>query len=1428
MENPSNSNVTKESAPKSQSILKVDLKASQNFGNGVEKVVVPFKREEDMILLCLSIFLHDFVHDYNLASMHKRVIKGEVDTGKKDENGNRIKVKTYDILKTLNIGINNPTFKIYLYESGGYGEVTLYDDEKFEDIPIREGSKIKEYLKYIQVNNQELPIAMSAGEKTTYEEPLKMVDIVKENKSILEKKMGDDTYEEQPYISPEDENVLYYPLIRDFTEKVTYETLIKLFEKNADFLGMHSSLNTYVVTYLGSNIGKEAPEFLSKVSSINDKNGKEMHNLAMFNYILCSFDCISNDIKNSLELTSEDLFFSDLFIILRSAYISIFNSTNKDLTLDPLDILNSTSVLQQFIVFYMLFLNCKSIDEFLMSLNKQVGGDEMEEGEVEKKERYNVLQKLSQNVEVREYPGEEGQNIYYAKPESVSYPGTEGIFITHNNLLTTLARGMFVKLGIWEKIFSGIPGYSKTDGTFFTFGYKEMDMISYDKLIELYPTSPENEGHINNELLILQILILKNILIEMPPAKTLTLGSKIDDQLKNYLDVFYNHYFIDKNQKTEVPPVNIDAEVIENPNIPLEKETDTMFFDSDYGSGSGSDEESIEHMSDSDIFEGGGELLSKENIEGYGDIEMTEIKGQPDIKETGEEGDKISEPNVEEQSIKGDVPQIVTEIIKPPRPPTMPILFKNLKKMYQNNIYTIQNLKSSKIPQITLPNGTNIDNLYDLLSYNETLMHRTGTQYNIPSPALKFVINNAANIAANINGSKMIYSKRDKLEIKRIIDEVNSINDITEFNVELTKENETYNAILEEVLKLENREKELKNLKRRNKITLKQYNELLKLQYEIKNITNGRLIPSENKRYILEKIVTLNQKEGLGKGNEFLREWTENYAMWFDKSQALFGLYRSLVRGTFCPTTSMMDAMFNCSIKYGATETKEVGTSFYELIYESDEIDPSTNKPNKVISYGGVVLNYNEIVNDIEQLNAKIDFDLVYIDRKNQINDVANISTIGMQVAESHDLKASVVYKCIIDKIKEIYSDSYSISTDMDSPELAGIDMSNVEAREKFLTDKINRMWTNVQIYKNAGNFNKLLASTSIKTFGDYLQECLACIKWGGYVNSINKFPENIKSFVSSKDILPIYRGVSEENKIVPYDNNGNALRLGIQGDRPSGFRSIYILLNASSGINQNAITGYVYTSGNQKPSRSILVSRNSSDLEDKDFILNNLNGKVIYTTRELPVIEEEKTNFLKLLQFKTIREKKTFTDSLTGQPFLPEIKTSAIEGSSQIEEYKLEKPNASISSLEEPYKNKNYDLWDDYETPRVITGVKNKVADFIEGSPNVLNKSQKNLGLDKLAKKEETKKVKMEKEMQEYNDLLLRKNALTPEEKRRFYLLKKREFNQEAVVVGGTKKRSIIKFSKKTRKLNKKRNKKATKKNKASKKLKGTKRCKK
>jgi len=1293
-------NLVESSLSHSQSILKVDLRAKQNFGPiPIEKISVPFKREEDMILLCLSTFLHDFVHDYNLSSMHKRVIKGDA----------------YKVFQSLNIGIRNPTFKLFSYNTGSYGDVELYDDSKFEDVPVVAGSKLGSYLKFIEENKLEIPI-QDGGLREPRNKPDDGAfdDLDKFDDS--DKFEYPDKFKLKPDLHLEKEQTaddfLTYPIVSDFKSSEMYKTLIDNFSGNADFLGFHSALNTFVVTYLGSNIKNEAAEFTALLTPEIEPKSIEMHNLSMFNYILCSIDGIYLDFtaysKKSSDISTDLSFFADVFRVLRRAFVSIFEKTNNNLKTDPLLILNSSGVLQQFIIYYALFLNQRDMAEFDSILQKKSGGQGEEEEEdadadadedvdAEEKPPYIILDKTGQ-VETRAYPT--GVDTYLAGPDKKIYQGTESIFITHNNLLTTIARGMFVKLGLWDKLFAGTDGYSKIDGTLYIFGIKEMDMISYDKLAQLFPPNSYKGGNFNNELLIMQILILKNLLIEMSPTKTLTFGAKIDDQLKNYLDVFYNTYFVSKNQKTDAPPVQMDEDVLNNPNPEASIGSDTASLLA--SSGNEEEEEEVDSFLDDEDDLSGGDPNDKE-------IEMVEFKKREPTREPEAAPEPVQEAAPE--PVQDLSPELVEQlpdvalsndsIVEPGRPPAMPIVFKNLKKMYQNNIYSVQNLKGIKIPPIDL-GGTSglIDNLYDLLAHNETLIHRSDSQFNIPAPALKFVINNAANIAANINGSKMLYTKKDKDDMKKIVDEVEQI---TDFNAALESVIEEYNAIIGRLAPLESREKQLKDLKRRNRITIREYNELLQTQFDIKKVRNTELIPCENKKYLIEKVIKLNN-EGLQKGAEWLDEWSKNCEIWFNQCQALFGLYRNLARGTFCPTVSMMDAMFNCSLKYKATEPKEVGTTHFELKYENED-------GGRSISFGGVVLNYNESVNGVEQLNAKIDFDLVCIDRVNGVNDVANISTTGMQVAESHDLKASVVYKSVVDKIKELYFLSFGISTEED---VAPLDLRDRDSREIFLEEKINRMWSSVQMYNNPENFNKLLGATAIKTFGDFLQECMACMKWGGYVNSPEQFPEGIKNFILENGVVPIYRSVSEANKIVPYDFNGNALRLGIQGDRPSGFRSIYIPMNGDSGINEYSIGGYVYTSGNQKASRSILVSRNFGD-ELANPRRDRLRGKVIYVTRELPIIREDRERYLRSLQYKTIRERKTFIDKVTSELLEPEIDEPTIEGTSTETGYTLAKPPTIISSLEDPYKTSNYNEWDDYETPRVLTETKNKLYDFID-----------------------------------------------------------------------------------------------------------------
>ena len=1255
--------------------------------NGVAKNTIRFKRIEDMIIMCLSTFVHDYVHDYNLDAFHFRVIKGNI---------LRTNPDVPSLFEKLGITIGNKTFKMMYYNinTSEIRNLSSYDDSKFEDVPTIQGDK-QNFVNYL--NSYEEQIVPKGGlRKTSFMPNFKIrQDLGKETMngkdqesefeesqpdlpeledSQLDKKQMDEQKKDEqkmelkleefvkPVTFKELEEIMIIPSIFG----LDFKTIVDKMEKSADFLAFHSSLNTYIVTYLGY-------EPRDNEEDESDKNMLMNHSIiSSFNYIINNFDEAGHEKTLDIYIAT---FYADIFRILLLSYTAITNKTNKDFKQNVLDILNSPAVLYQFIIYYVTYLSVKDYSGFEKINNyEQKGGEGTpDENDVDSDETNGDSDETNgdsdeTNGDSDEEDGDsdeeeegkgDGSALLPVEPKQ-QIPVPEYVYITHNNLLTTIARGMFIKLGIWKKIFfpDKIP---KSDE--YVFGFEQMNQITYEKLVELYPIDPELEnGNRNNELLILEILILKRLLLEMSPSKTLTFGGKIDDNLKNYMDTFYYDYFIKDSSLSYKPEIKLEHEVELNPDVSEnnEKEAEEMFdmceenCENEFG-----DDASI----GSNISIGG----MKTAVEG---IEKDELNS-----------------NTSATSIVSIQPTVIP--IQPERtivkrnPPAMPILFNKLKKMYQNNIYTIKQLQQSKIEPIIIE-GNTIDNLYDLLKLNETLTHEIGKHMNISAPKLKFIINNAANVGANINGSKLFYFNKYIVAIKNALDEIDDAvknNKLSETNSEIETELDKINTKLEETITI--RIKELIQKKNKNTMTINELDELEDKTFEKKKIEREEITPLENKLYLIKLLNT---------DPSSFEDFKTNYNRWFKDSQAVFGLYRNLKRGIFCPTSSMMDAMDNCSLKYNATEPKEVGTTYSEIIFE----DISTNIK---ISFGGVVLNYNQSVNENKELTARLYYELVCNNELNgQDNDTMKLSTLGIKVSESKDLKSTIAYKCVINKIKQLYDNpipNQSVSEEVvESDELFYMELPNKKTKKQKKFDMqmqiIKDMWKNLQYQYNPNNFNSLLSSTALKTMGDYLQECQACFKWGGYVSTSEAFPKGLDSdFLDTiKDRL-IYRSVSQGGVVVPYDNKGNALRLGIQGDRPSGFRSIYMLLNGTEAVNDQSITGYMFTSATQNPSRTLLVSRNKN-ITNK----NNLQGNVIFVTRELQT--PQKIDLLKELEFLNVNDKKR---KVEGIEIEPDIIGSTIDGLPQLQMVELNKnPNKKIK----PLKNSSYIDWTDYETPFV------------------------------------------------------------------------------------------------------------------------------
>jgi hypothetical protein len=1340
------------------SINQVILTHKQKFPEeGISKNTITFEREEDMIVMCLSTFVHDYVHDYNLGSMHARVIKGNI---------TRTEPNTPSLFENLGINIGNTIFKIIAYPVGGHRDISMYDDSKFEDEPIRENNPEKDKLMsfYNYLDSYEEPIIMTGGERVNIDsdknstllqqlhgleqklstKPGEEPNVVSTTESVEDKvdianKPEDELNivptsesleeiskpQEELNIEPTSESgvpkmdiypsielgvgeginredifvksivfndlkdVLYVPSI---ISDLNIEQIVSTFENNADFLDFHSALNTYVVTYLGYDVNK----YEELENTTGDKN--EVANKA----IKASLKYIINDFKNT-NTSMYFNFYGDIFSLLLDSYEFISNKINNN-NQNPFDILNSSEILYQFIIFYITYISVENYDTFKDLINQMSGGD----GTDDEGEELEMDEDVASNLESSTVSG------LLPEQKKVTEEIPEYVFITHNNLLTTITRGMFIKLGIWKRIFFPDIPINEITPEDYKFGPKELNQISYEKLVELFPIPKKdaissdisenlNKGHPNNELLILEILILKRLLVEMSPKKTLTFGAKIDDDLKNYMDSFYVYNY---NIKNEPIPDNIiiDDIISDNPNFAsnpeLEKETEELFEmceegceDYEQGTSYGSDM----------IMEGGNNTKDK-NRDTSGDIELVEITKQvedvapevedvaPEVEDVAPEVEDVA-PEVEDvapevEDVAPEVEDIAPEvekrelnpdidIIEQPKPPRMPILFNKLKKMYQNNILTIKQLQDSEIEPIT-QDGETITNLYALLKLNQVLIHKKGTQVNIPAPKYKFVINNAANVGSNINGSKMFIPRSYYLPIENTLAEIkertfdeNTINEekLSTYIKGLQDIiSEKYNTLkakyIEPIRQL--------NIRKRNKqITIREYNELLKLKYEQKVFERTEIVQLENKLFLAEV---------LQENPEFYNNFNEkNTYTWFRDSQPIFGLYRSLQRGIFCPTSSMMDAMDNCSLKYNTTEPKEVGTSYSEIVYNGPD--------GKYISFGGVVLNYNQKIDSNNELTAKIYYTLDCNVGANIDKDIMTINTVPIKVSESNDLKARVAYRGVVNKIKEIYDltpKEELVEGDEETINLQGLDY-------------IKKMWKNMQYQYDQSGFNMLLSATSLKTMGDYLQECQTCFKWGGYVSKSSSFPSDLKIAKNIKDKL-IYRSVSEGGRIIPYDQLGNGLRLGIQGDRPSGFRSIYMLLNGNGAVNEQAITGYMFTSSTQNPSRSLLVARNKGKMNS-----NGLKGSVIYATRELQV--PNRYDLLKELEFLNVADK---SRKVYGEDVSQEITDSTIIGSEDVNDILLVNPRSKVK----PLKNSAYEELIDYNDTEFIPYIQEDEAD--------------------------------------------------------------------------------------------------------------------
>ena len=1077
------------------SIKNINFEGKQVWPSQVKNVQMRFQTQEDLQLLIINIFLHDFGHDYNFAKdgYLKRIVKNVAD------------------LESMGVTIGNSNLKVLIETLSGPREIFMYDDRKFMDAE-RDFDKedlepaVLNYLNFKKKYNETLdaleePVEQKGGAVTQLQTKTKKPLIIHLTAAPPQEEIKEQMLKEQMLKEEEVKKekpvqvftLLTGEIINDFTKSLN---------NDPNFLTIFSTLKLYATSFLGENDYKsQIPEGLSPETFY--KCDTHYSIITALYGLVSYYDEVLKETKVEDEETKimilKTSIFSDFLSLLLFAYLDQapngkYYETNAEK--DPLDVLDSAEVLNGFIGLFAQYAGMAD-DQFAEF----------------KKTRFSSLEKDNESVQ-EESSGQKGGAPAEEVPvvEALEINVTKKYYvrrrygILHNNLLTTVARGIFLKTGLWQQIYPEIPDF--TD--------EAVDNISY----ELLKTSG-----FQNEMLMAEILILKHMLKEVLPD-VLFLANGIDDKLKNFLDVYLykcSGYKMElREEATRDKELDFYASKPEDDVVP--KDLEDFIVD---------DKEEEEPM------EGG--------------------KGHKFFVQRGGTLTKTEEVSIFPTTFN------------------LETLFEeaNLKKMltrdqietgYKINELVIENLKESAIPPFEVvideERKREIKNLMELLKFNTTLIARADIVQSGGAALLKEEQKEEPDKLEEEVPQDTLEEAAEKEESKAEAEAEKGEPQLEEVAVDITPEPPQEPPAKPSIYRFPAPKKRFI------------YDNASKLTSNLNGLS------------LFHKADALNEIHRTSKTDEEFEELRKK----FKAAQNFFGLYKSLKRGVICAGSSMMDAMDNCSLSLGATEPKEIGTTNYEFIYESPD-------GNSIMSYGGAVLFYKTLDESGEEcIAATIDFSLKTKLPGQTEEDVAQINTTEMKVADAEDLKARVVYKTIVQRMKTLFFKTYGEQMEDNS---AWKDLSPPEIRE-YMFDKVRRLWSMLQ-YKpfspeqstsNNDNFNSLLGATALKNLGDLLQEAQGALQWGGYINDTSELSPETQRFITENGIEPIFRSTSSKDTIVPYDENGNALRLAVQGDRPSAFRSVYFMMNAISGINLFAIGGYL------QGGRSLLVSRNQSTLE--------------------------------------------------------------------------------------------------------------------------------------------------------------------------------------------------------------------------------------
>ena len=255
----------------------------------------------------------------------------------------------------------------------------------------------------------------------------------------------------------------------------------------------------------------------------------------------------------------------------------------------------------------------------------------------------------------------------------------------------------------------------------------------------------------------------------------------------------------------------------------------------------------------------------------------------------------------------------------------------------------------------------------------------------------------------------------------------------------------------------------------------------------------------------------------------------------------------------FCPLSSVIDAQVSCNLNMAINRD---GAEFGSFHFKITNMNKSRHYEVKSL-YQDHLYNdkkdsqylycTNEITLKNENIYIPLSFNTYLYNFKHDEND-DNTYEKMINSMKGAELSARNVYKMLIHKITDMITNKYDDSY------------------------KMHDIWNSIETTE----YKDILKVSIIKSSGDIFQEMNTITKHGAYIDVEKKSIPNIKNAKTLFDQK--YNDLDNAKKVVKYKSSGDALRVGVMGDRPSGTRLAFILLNATdeSDINELSLGGFV------------------------------------------------------------------------------------------------------------------------------------------------------------------------------------------------------------------------------------------------------------